>query len=99
LYKGDFHRCEAPRVEHRPAISPLGDLHDSFVLCDESAFNRKVVMMDNTPTPAPGPLARVRAWLRGDRFMVDSRPPAPVVAEPAAAAAPITTAHDTSKEG
>lgn len=54
--------------------------------------------MDDTPTPAPGPLARVRAWLRGDSFMVGSRPPNPVVAEPAAVAAPITTAHGPSKE-
>lgn len=53
--------------------------------------------MDDTPTPAPGPLARVRASLRGDRFMVDSRPPGPV-AEPDAVAAPITTAHAPSKE-
>jgi hypothetical protein len=55
--------------------------------------------MDDTPTPARGPLARVRAWLRGDRFMVDSRPPAPVVAEPSAAPAPTTDAHGPSKEG
>jgi hypothetical protein len=54
--------------------------------------------MDDTPTPAPGLLARVRAWLRGDRFMVDSRPPSPVVAEPATVAAPITTAQGSSKE-
>lgn len=54
--------------------------------------------MDDTPTPAPGPLARVHAWLRGDRFMVESRPPTPVVAKPAAAPAPITAAHGPSKE-
>ena len=53
--------------------------------------------MDDTPTPAPGPLARVRAWLRGDRFMVDSRPPN-TVAAPAAVAALVTTAHAPSKE-
>ena len=40
--------------------------------------------MDDTPTPAPGPLARARAWLRGDRFMVDSRPPNPVSGTPKA---------------
>ena len=98
LHSCDFHRsCEALRVEHRPGRTPHGDLHDSFVLRDESAFNRKVVTMDDTPTPAPGPLARVRAWLRGDRFMVDSRPPNPV-AEPAAVAAPVTTAHAPSTE-
>jgi hypothetical protein len=34
------------------------------------------------PTPATGLLGRLRAWLRGDRFMVDSRPPDPVVAAP-----------------
>jgi hypothetical protein len=55
--------------------------------------------MDTTPTPAPGPLARVHAWLRGDRFMVDWRPTTPVVVEPAAAPAPITIAHGPSKEG
>jgi hypothetical protein len=55
--------------------------------------------MDDTPTPAPGPLARVRAWLRGDRFMVDSRPPVPDVAEPATAPAPSTTTHGPPKEG
>ena len=53
--------------------------------------------MDDTPTPAPGPLARARAWLRGDRFMVDSRPPNPV-AETAAVGAHVTTAHARSKE-
>lgn len=55
--------------------------------------------MDDTPTPAPGPLARVGAWLRGDRFMVDSRPPTPGAAEPATVAAPIADAHGRSKEG
>jgi hypothetical protein len=55
-------------------------------------------MMDSTPTPAPGLLAKVHAWLRGDRFMVDSRPPTPVGVEPAAAPA-ITAAHAPSKEG
>ena len=54
--------------------------------------------MDDTPTPASGPLARVRAWLRGDRFMVDSRPTTPVAAEPSAAAASITDTHGRSKE-
>jgi hypothetical protein len=28
--------------------------------------------MENTRTTAPGVLAKVRAWLRGDRYMVDS---------------------------
>ena len=28
--------------------------------------------MKNTRTTAPGVLAKVRAWLRGDRYMVDS---------------------------
>jgi hypothetical protein len=37
--------------------------------------------MDDTPTPASGPLTKVRAWLRGDRYMVDSRPVDPAVPE------------------
>jgi len=36
---------------------PHGDLHDSFVPCDESAFNRKVIIVahpSNTPQRPPG---------------------------------------------
>ena len=55
--------------------------------------------MVDTPTPAQGPLARARAWLRGDRYMDDPHPPTPVVAEPATVAAPMTDAHGPSKEG
>jgi hypothetical protein len=51
--------------------------------------------MENTSSSATGPLAKLRAWLRGDRFMVDSRPPTPVVAEPTAAP---TGAHGPAKE-
>jgi hypothetical protein len=54
--------------------------------------------MENTPSSAKGPLGRLRAWLRGDRFMVDWRPPTPAVAEPAAAPAPITDAQSPRKE-
>ena len=55
--------------------------------------------MVDTPTPAPGPLARARAWLRGDRFMDEPRPSTSVVAEPATVAAPMTDTHGPSKEG
>jgi hypothetical protein len=97
--QGDFHRsCEALRVEHRPAVRRTAIFTDSFVLRDESAIYRKVVTMENTPSSAKGPLGRLRAWLRGDRFMVDWRPPTPAVAEPAAAPAPITDAQSPRKE-
>jgi hypothetical protein len=51
-------------------------------------------------TRAQGVLARLRGRLRGDRFMVDSQPPAPV--EPAPAPAPVTavsTAGFASEQG
>lgn len=48
-------------------------------------------MEKKTRTRAPGPLAKLRAWLRGDRFMVDSRPPTPV--------APATDAEAPAREG
>jgi hypothetical protein len=54
--------------------------------------------MDKTRTPTSGPLARLRAWLRGDRFMVDSRPPAAAVAEPPAAPAPAAGPQAPAKE-
>jgi hypothetical protein len=54
--------------------------------------------MKDTSSSATGPLARLRAWLRGDRFMVDSRPPTPPVAEPAADPVPATDAHSPAKK-
>jgi hypothetical protein len=55
-------------------------------------------MMENTPTRARSPLAKLRAWLRGDRHMVDSRAPTPVVTEPPAAPAPATGAQAPAKQ-
>jgi hypothetical protein len=55
--------------------------------------------MENTPTRAPVLLGKLRAWLRGDRFMRDSQPPTEPVAGPAAVPAPAAGAHAPAKEG
>jgi hypothetical protein len=51
--------------------------------------------MESTSSTASGPLARVRAWLRGDRFMEDSTA---VAADPPAVPGPAATAHRPAKE-
>jgi hypothetical protein len=54
--------------------------------------------MENMRTTAPGVLAKVRAWLRGDRFMVDSGRSDSMAAEPDAAPALRTGAQAPAKE-
>jgi hypothetical protein len=54
--------------------------------------------MENSRTTAPGVLARVRAWLRGDRYMVDSGTPDSMATEPDAASALPTGAEAPAKD-
>lgn len=46
----------------------------------------------------PGILARIRAMLRGDRYMVDAHPPAPAVPEPTTAPEPVAAEQPPAKE-
>jgi hypothetical protein len=54
--------------------------------------------MENMRTTAPGVLAKGRAWLRGDRYMVDSGTSSSMATEPDAPPAPRTGAQAPAKE-
>ena len=55
----------------------------------EAPPSRKVVDMQSKAPAATGIIARLRARLRGDRFMVDSRPPAAAAPERRPEPAPV----------